>query len=93
MTSTLRELYKEASEHPDGRTKRGRPTKHDIASRRWIDTVGFPAVQMGKRPQESDMEMLRLGPRRLLSGAKLTARDAWSQLHGRDPRSKQQTAA
>ena len=32
-------------------------------------------------------------PRSSLSGANLIARDAWSQLHGRDPRSKQQTAA
>ena len=39
------------------------------------------------------MAMLKLTPRSSLSGANLIARDAWSQLHGRDPRSKQQTAA
>ena len=48
---------------------------------------------MGKRLLEHDLRMLRLSPRSSLSGAILAARDAWSQLHGRDPRSKQQTAA
>ena len=48
---------------------------------------------MGKRPPETDMAMLRLSPRSSLIGANLKARDAWSQKHGRDPRSKQQTAA
>ena len=39
------------------------------------------------------MAMLKLTPRSSLSGANLIARDAWSQLHGRDPRSKQQRKA
>ena len=63
IDAELREHYKAASEHPDGRTKRGRPTKHDMASRRWIDTVGFPVVQIGKRFSGAGMAMLRLRPR------------------------------
>jgi hypothetical protein len=76
----------------DGRLRRGRKTKHNTASRRWIDTVGFPSIAMGKLPPEADMAMLRLSPRSSLTGNDLVSRDAWSQLHGRDPRSKQQTA-
>lgn len=89
----LREAYRAATLLPDGRSRRGRKTKHDTATRRWIDTVGFPGLEMGKLPAASDMAMLRLTPRSSLSGANLKARDAWSQLHGRDPRSKKQTAA
>ena len=37
--------------------------------------------------------MLRSGPRGSLTGVALAARDAWSQQHARDPRSKQLTAA
>ena len=89
----LRECYRAATLLPDGRSRRGRKTKHNTATRRWIDTVGFPAIAMGKRPPAEDMAMLRLSPRQSLSGASLAARDAWSQKHGRDPRSKQQTEA
>ena len=46
---------------------------------------------MGKMPPEADLSMMRLSPRNALSGNNLTARDAWSQLHGRDPRSKRKT--
>ena len=34
-----------------------------------------------------------VAPRSSLSGSNLAVRDAWSQLHGRDPRSKKETAA
>ena len=46
---------------------------------------------MGKMPPEADLSMMRLSPRNALSGNNLTARDAWSQLHGRDPCSKRKT--
>jgi hypothetical protein len=88
----MRECYRAATLLSDGNTKRGRKSKHDTATRRWIDTVGFPSISMGKMPAESDLAMMRLSPRSSLSGSNLTARDAWSQLHGRDPRSKKQTA-
>ena len=93
LDAELREAYREATLLPDGRSRRGRKTKHDTATRRWIDAVAFPALEMGKIPPASDMAMLKLSPRSSLSGANLKARDAWSQLHGRDPRSKKQTAA
>ena len=89
----MRECYRAATLLSDGNTKRGRKSKHDTATRRWIDTVGFPSIAMDKMPAESDLAMMRLSPRSSLSGATLVARDAWSQLHGRDPRSKKQTAA
>ena len=90
----LRECYRAATLLPgDGRSRRGRKTKHDTATRRWVDTVGFPAITMGKLPDEHDLVMLRLSPRSSLSGVNLKTRDAWSQLYGRDPRSKKQTAA
>jgi hypothetical protein len=91
LDAELRECYRAATYMPDGRLKRGRKIKHDTATRRWIDTVGFPAIAMGKRLPEADLAMLRLSPRSSLSGSNLIARDAWSQLHGRDPRSKKQT--
>ena len=56
----LRELYRAASLTPDGRSLRGRKTKHNTASRRWIDTVGLPALNMGKLPAAEDMAMLRM---------------------------------
>ena len=93
IDSELRKCYRAATLLPDGRSRRGRKTKHDTATRRWCDTVGFPAISMGKRPSADDMAMLRLSPRSSLSGLDLKARDAWSQKHGRDPRSKQQTEA
>jgi hypothetical protein len=89
----LCDAYRAATLLADGRSRRGRKTKHDTATRRWCERVGFPAITRGKRPPAADMAMLRLSPRISLSGADLKARDAWSQLHGRDPRSKQQTAA
>jgi hypothetical protein len=92
LDAELRECYRAATVAPDGRTRRGRKNKHNTATRRWIDTVGFPDLAMGKIPPDADLAMLRLSPRESLSGADRTARDAWSQLHGRDPRSKQQTA-
>ena len=91
LDAELRECYRAATYMPDGRLKRGRKVKHDTATRRWIDTVGFPAIAMGKRLPEADLAMLRLSPRSSLSGNNLIAHDAWSQLHGRDPRSKKQT--
>ena len=89
----LREAHKAATLLPDGRSRRGRKTKHDTATRRWCERVGFPAITSGKRPPSADLAMLRLTPRNSLTGANLKAHDAWSQLHGRDPRSQQQTAA
>ena len=92
IDAELREAYSAATLMEDGRSRRGRKTKHNTATRRWIDTIGFPCIELGKRPPETDMAMLKLTPRSSLSGTNLTARDAWSQLHGKDPRSKQQTA-
>ena len=63
----LRECYRAATLLPDGRSRRGRKTKHNTATRRWIDTVGFPAIAMGKRPPAEDMAMLRLSPTYLAS--------------------------
>ena len=74
LDAELREAYQEATLLPDGRSRRGRKTKHDTATRRWIDTVGFPALEMGKQPPASDMAMLKMSPRSSLSGANLTAR-------------------
>ena len=48
---------------------------------------------MGKALPESDLAMLRLGPPSSLQGADKASRAAWSQLYGRDVRSKKQTAA
>ena len=93
LDTEFREIYRAATLLHDGRSRRGRKTKHDTATRRWLDAVGFPHLQMGKRPLEHDLAMLRMGPRTSLSGTNLAARDAWSQLHARDPRSKKQTAA
>ena len=91
MDHDLRELHRSASLRADGSSTRGRKTKHDTATRRWIDTVGFPMLAQGRLPDAHDIAMLRSGPRHLLSGTALAARDAWSQLHARDPRSKQLT--
>jgi hypothetical protein len=93
LDQELREHYRAATLLPGGRSRRGRKTKHNTATRRWIDTVGYPCIQMGKLPAERDLAMLQLSPRSSLRGTDLAARDAWSQLHGRDPRSKKQTAA
>ena len=92
IDAELREAYSAATLMEDGRSRRGRKTKHNTATRRWVDTIGFPCIELGERPPEADMAMLKLTPRSSLSGTNLTARDAWSQLHGKDPRSKQQTA-
>ena len=89
----LRQLYRSAGLREDGSTSRDRKNKHDTATRRWIDTVGFPSLAMGKLPNAHDLAMVRSGPRKGLRGTMLKARDAWSQLHARDPRSKQLTAA
>ena len=89
----LRELYRATTRLPDGRPRKGRPNLHDTASRRWIDTIGFPAIEMGKALPESDLALLRLGPPSSLQGADKASRAAWSQLYGRDVRSKKQTAA
>ena len=89
----MRDIYRAATQRADGTSTRGRKTKHDTATRRWIDTVGFPLLSLGKLPETHDMAMLRSGPRASIRGAFLAARDAWSQLHARDPRSKQLTAA
>ena len=87
----FRELYRVAGLNPDGRSRRGRKTKHNTATRRWIDTIGFPMLARGQLPEAHDLAMLRSGPRHTLRGRTLEARDAWSQLHARDPRSKQLT--
>ena len=92
IDSIMRDCYRAATLLPDGRSRRGRKTKHNTATRRWCEAVGWPALTMGKRPPASDLAMLQLSPRESLSGATLKARDAWSQIHGRDPRSKQRTA-
>jgi hypothetical protein len=89
----LRDLYRATTQLPDGRPRRGRPNLHDTASRRWIDTVGFPSIEMGRLPSLSELAMLRLGPAVSLHGSDKASRAAWSQLHGRDVRSKKETAA
>ena len=81
MDHEFRELYRVAGLNPDGRSRRGRKTKHNTATRRWIDTVGLPDLAAGKLPEAQDLAMLRSGPRGSLSGAALAARDAWSQQH------------
>ena len=93
LNHEFREIYRSASLRADGSSTRGRKTKHDTATRRWIDTVGLPGLAVGKLPDRHDLAMLRSGPRSALSGTFLAARDAWSQLHARDPRSKQLTGA
>ena len=93
LDQEMRDIYRAATRRADGTSTRGRKTKHDTATRRWIDTVGFPLLSLGKLPEAHDMAMLRSGPRAGLQGTHRTARDAWSQLHARDPRSKQLTAA
>ena len=91
LDQELRELYRAASLNADGRSLRGRKTKHNTASRRWIETVGLPALNMGKLPAADDLAMLRMSNESALTGADLAARKAWSQRHGRDPRSKLRT--
>lgn len=49
LDSLLRDCYEKATRMPDGRLRRGRKNKHDTANRRWCDTIGFPAISMGKR--------------------------------------------
>ena len=93
LSHEFREIHRSASLRQDGSSSRGRKTKHNTATRRWIDTVGLPDLAAGKLPSAQDLAMLRSGPRGSLSGAALAARDAWSQQHARDPRSKQLTAA
>ena len=93
LNHEYREVHRRASLRADGSSTRGRKTKHDTATRRWIDTVGFPQLAVGKLPDSHDLAMIRSGPRSELRGTFLAARDAWSQLHARDPRSKQLTAA
>ena len=53
----------------------------------------FLDLAQGKLPEAHDLAILRAGPRHQLTGLALAARDAWSQLHARDPRSNQLTAA
>ena len=89
----FREIHRNASLRQDGGSSRGRKTKRNAATRRWIDTVGLPVLAAGKLPEAKDLAMLRSGPRGSLRGVALAARDAWSQQHARDPRSKQLTAA
>ena len=93
LSHEYREIHRSASLRQDGSSSRGRKTKHNTATRRWIDTVGLPDLAAGKLPSAQDLAMLRSGPRGSLSGAALAARDAWSQQHARDPRSKQLTAS
>ena len=76
----MRDIYRAATRRADGTSTRGHKTKHNTATRRWIYTVSFPLLSLGKLSETHDMAMLRSGPR------------AWSQLHARDPRSKQLTA-
>ena len=73
IVAELREAYSAATLMEDGRSRRGRKTKHNTATRRWIDTIGFPCIELGKRPPEADMAMLKLTPRSSLSGTNLTA--------------------
>tara|TARA_B100000787_G_scaffold147953_1_gene119214 strand:+ start:172 stop:900 length:729 start_codon:yes stop_codon:yes gene_type:complete len=91
LDTDYRELYRNASRREDGSSSRGRKTKHNTATRRWIDTVGFPMLAQGRLPDAHDIAMLRSGPRSELRGLARDARDAWSQKHARDPRSKQLT--
>lgn len=93
LSHEFRDIRRSASLRQDGSSSRGRKTKHNTATRNWIDTVGLPDLAAGKLPEAKDLAMLRSGPRGSLSGAALAARDAWSQQHARDPRSKQLTAS
>ena len=60
LDQELRKLYETASLTADGRSFRGRKSKHNTATRRWINTVGFPSLCMGKLPTDEDSDMLRL---------------------------------
>jgi hypothetical protein len=46
---------------------------------------------MGKLPAADSLAMLRMSNQVALTGADRKARNAWSQRHARDPRSKQRT--
>ena len=81
LSHEYREIHRSASLRQDGSSSRGRKTKHNTATRRWIDTVGLTDLAAGKLPSAQDLAMLRSGPRGSLSGAALAARDAWSQQH------------
>ena len=76
LDAEFRDIYRQASLRADGSSSRGRKTKHDTAARRWIDTIGFPLLAMGKLPEAHDLAMLRSGPRNGLRGQLLAARDA-----------------
>ena len=60
IDAELREAYSAATLMEDGRSRRGRKTKHNTATRRWVDTIGFPCIELGERPPEADMAMLKL---------------------------------
>ena len=68
----MRDIYR-VGRRAMSTSTRGRKTKHDTATRRWIDTVGFPLLSLGKLPEAHDMAMLRSGPR-----ASLAATPTWS---------------
>ena len=76
LDTEFRDIYRSASLRADGSSTRGRKSKHDTATRRWIDTIGFPLLAMGKLPEAHDLAMLRSGPRNGLRGQTLAARDA-----------------
>ena len=63
LSQEYREIHRSASLRQDGSSSRGRKTKHNTATRRWIDTVGLPDLAAGKLPEAKDLAMLRSGPR------------------------------
>ena len=69
LDQELRELVWDASLTPDGRSLHGRKSKHNTTTRRLDDTVGLPALNMGKLPTGDDLVMLRMPNRGALSGA------------------------
>ena len=60
LNHEYREVHRRASLRADGSSTRGRKTKHDTATRRWIDTVGFPQLAVGKLPDSHDLAMRTL---------------------------------
>ena len=54
LSHEFREIHRSASLRQDGSSSRGRKTKHNTATRRWIDTVGLPDLAAGKLPSAQD---------------------------------------
>ena len=87
MDRDLRELHRSASLRADGSSTRGQKTKHDTATQRWIDTVGFPMLAQGRLPDAHDIAMHR--DRVLYEAERERLKEQWEQMnttrHGSPP--------